>query len=164
MKRLKVYKRCNEYEEVYPFKRGFKKVFTHIKHLVEKAGLSEGVECYLKDSGDNMLHPKLNWGHIMYPLSYGYHNINEHRYYAYKYCCLDKIRNHFTDEIKTFYIRGIRFDLESIILNISCNDTKVIGCKLGIEEFFECDNLVEVINKASWQQCPYSISMYGTWC
>ena len=136
MKRLKVYKECNDYEEVYPFKKGFKKVFLHIKDLVEKVNLSARVECYLKDKGEDMWNPKLGWGHIMYPLHYGYSNINEYRYLANKYCYVGEVRNHFTNKIETFYIRGIRFDMESIILNISCNDTKLLGCELEYKNIF----------------------------
>lgn len=163
MKRLKVYKECDDYEEVYPFKKGFKKVFLHIKNLVEKANLSARVECYVKDNGEDMWNPELSWGHIMYPLHYGYSSINEYRYLATKYCYVGEIRNHFTDNIETFYIRGIRFDTKSIILNISCNDTKLFGCKLSIKTFLKCNTLIEVINKSIWQKCPYSISMYNSW-
>lgn len=163
MKRLKVYKECNDYEEVYPFKKGFKKVFIHIKDLVEKANLSAGVECYVKDNGEDMWNPELSWGHIMYPLSYGYNNIDEYRFLANKYCYIGKLRNHYTDKIETFFIRGIRFDSESVILNISYNDTKLIGCKLDIKEFFECNSLLEVVDKSGWYPYSFAISMYDTW-
>ena len=163
MKRLKVYKECDDYEEVYQFKKGFKKVFLHIKNLVEKANLSAGVECYVKNAGEDMWNPELSWGHIMYPLSRGYSHIDEYRYLANKYCYIGKLRNHFTDKIETFYIRGIRFDSRSIMLNISCNDTKLLGCELDIKTFFECNTLIEVIDKSLWQKCPYSISMYNSW-
>lgn len=163
MKRLKVYKECDDYEEVYLFKKGFKKVFLHIKNLIEKANLSAEVECYVKSNMENMWNPELNWGYIMYPLHYGYSNIIEYKYLANKYCYVGEVRNHFTDKIETFYVRGIRFDMESIILNISCNDTKLLGCELDIKTFFECNTLIELLDKSLWQRCPYSISMYSSW-
>lgn len=163
MKRLKVYKACDSYERVYPFKRGFKKVFTHVKGLVEKANLGARVECYVKDKGEDMWNPELNWGHIVYPLSYGYFSIDEYKYLANKYCYIGEIQNNFTDKIESFYIYSIIFDMESIILNISCNDSKLLGCKLDIKIFLECNTLIEVINKSSWRKQPYGIGQYNQW-
>lgn len=163
MKRLKVYKECDDYEEVYPFKKDFKKVFLHIKNLVEKANLSTGVECYVKDKGEDMWNPELGWGYIIYPLHYGYSNINKYRYLANKYCYVGEVSNHFTNKIETFYIYDIKFNMESIILNISCNDTKLLGCELDIKTLLECYTLIDVINKSSWRKQPYGIGQYNQW-